>query len=273
MIMKLIKLSTLLCIFLSSCSNAQTDQFNIGAVEYFESSGYISKRPLTFLNETHNCVLAKSIHNDLDKLNNWKTINLWGTFDVRTYFQPFVQLNFQFVKDLKSDRYYFISFPEVDDYFYHVEKYYDHVNDSVPGDSKKHIQEIPCELLNEILSAPAFLVSNDADYYKKGQQVEQMLEVLLERNFDPAKRFPAQEDFDKGMLSAAEFAEIESIYRENLQKKGASVAMFENTWAGFLMVILNREKDKLRAQLYFIPKQRRMPEYKRVTSEYWKECK
>src|SRR5687768_6836295 len=107
-----------------SCSS-QPSSFNDQAAEFFDKQAHVSENSLQNLSETERCILSKVIDNDLDKINNWKSTLLWDAFEVRSYFAPYLRLNFHFVKALGTNEYFFVCLPELDKFLYDVEMNYD----------------------------------------------------------------------------------------------------------------------------------------------------
>lgn len=116
-------------ISLVSCSvdsnKASLKSFNDEARSYF-----INKERAfdsTPLSEAEKCIIKKSVSNDLDQINNWRTVTISDLFCIRNYQVEGIDFDFSFVKD-SAENFYFFCLPQINDYIYNLSKYYKEVD-------------------------------------------------------------------------------------------------------------------------------------------------
>jgi hypothetical protein len=135
--MKQINRSVQICflVFLIGCDNRKPESsfdgkyFNMQAKESFFQNR--EKYDLRSMNEMEKCVLEKTIANELDDLNDWRTAII-DSFYVRRYFLYSINTDFSFARTIRGD-FYFIAIPRLNDYLLHdftcMHPYYDCVRD------------------------------------------------------------------------------------------------------------------------------------------------
>lgn len=127
---------------------SERGRFNqLAAVTFSDNS---EKYDLGSLHDFEKCILHETIANDLDKMNDWRTVTIENRFQVRTYHTPYLDLDFAFVK--YGDRFSFITLPDVVKHIYDIRDHYQEAgNDWILKDSSA-VYTINSTLLNGFLN-------------------------------------------------------------------------------------------------------------------------
>lgn len=118
------------------------------------------------LSGSEKCILKETIANDLDEMNDWRTVTIENRFQVRTYHTQYLDLDFAFVKC--GDRFNFITLPDVVSYIYDLRYHYKEEGDG--GDwilkDSSAVYTINSTLLNEFLNDSISAIKNRSVFEK-----------------------------------------------------------------------------------------------------------
>lgn len=142
----------ILLVFSVGCSHNEVRsdrvRFNqLAAVTFSDNS---EKYDFGSLYDFEKCILNETIANDLDEMNDWRTVTIENRFQVRTYHTPYLDLDFAFVKC--GDRFSFITLPDVVKHIYGVRYYYKEEGDDWILKDSSAVYTINSTLLNEFLN-------------------------------------------------------------------------------------------------------------------------
>jgi hypothetical protein len=225
--------------------------------------------------------LYKVVSNDLDKLNNWKTTLIDDRFLVRNFFEGYTQINFSFVKDIVSEKSYFISLPTLDKFICDVQLNYIGKNDTtfILKNDKKRLVKLNTPLLDSIFTNAIFKIddSKKNDFFDKYKISSHLLREVLEKIYKyefsglPGRM---QSQMNAGLITKTDYEDIINVFELNL-RRNSIVEVCNIDRIGYVLVVYFFDKsisNNINVDLYFVPEKERSRLSKHYLSDYWKEC-
>lgn len=203
------------------------------------------------------CILRETIANDLDKMNDWRTVTIENRFQVRTYHASYLDLDFAFVKC--GDRFSFITLPDVVKHIYGVRYHYKEVGDDWILKDSSAMYTINSTLLNEFLNDSISAIKNRSVFEKATLLNRLLPEIFYSPFFRPISRFEFKDMID-AQINAGEMTnyDYEKI-RELIDHARPSVvelcSIFFMERVGWVLLNYpdkNLEENKVKVDAYFI---------------------
>jgi len=266
----------------SNCMYAQietnSNRFNKTAAKTILSKfeGYDLKP----FDETERCILKKVIQNDLDKLNNFRTVLLNDRFFIKNYSENYLGVEFSFVEDIINHRYYFVCVPSLFKFIDNLSFLYEEKNDTLfVLKGGEGFQKLATPLLDSLFLNEGFKVttSDEREIYKqlKAAQVTTYEVLHSVYNEEPINFHVEMENQMKsGLISTSDYDRITKLYNLHLEENYL-VDVCKLDYAGYIMFVYSFNKsasDHVKVDVYFLPKKARNRISHAVKSNYWKEC-
>jgi hypothetical protein len=270
-------------IFILGCSMKQSadsyQNFNKEARQTFlkEFNSY----DLTPLIGSERCILKETIENDLDEINNWKVSVIKDTFAVRSYNGGYLQLDFSFILDKTSGKYYFLWIPSLKERLFDFRVHYKEKNDTtyVLKDSVYAIK-MHTPLLDKFFTHPIFHIdSNENDFFKKYS----IARHLMEEAFGEIYKY----ELDGGVLIGKMKSLLEkkvisnSAYNFINDKFNKPISTIDNyqletfyfDYAGYILLTytVDSSTNFLKVNTYYIPNKERPLSVRWIATNY-REC-
>jgi hypothetical protein len=257
----------------------KSDDFNITAAHYF--SQHIDSIDLDPLSTYHKCIVRKTILNDLDELNNDKKVLLHDRFVLRTYFDPYIQLPFTFVRDDLKDKMYFIWMPYLKEQLFNVEYSYHQVNDSIFAlNQPVEVIKMPATLIDKFLYDQSFIIDSERSFLDavnfSQQFLEETLSVIFSREISVAEfERDLEQLFESNEISEVNYQKIKTQLINPMFSGGLhDVQSFRLAEVGHCLIVYRTDKDsnnRFKVEIYHLPKSKRWWQARMATPRY-REC-
>jgi hypothetical protein len=154
--------------------------FNGEAVDYFISNE--SDLDFTALDGVDECIVKKSILNDLDAMNSNKTVVIDDQFYIRNYYVEGLDFDFSSVKD-SANNFYFFSLPQLHDYTFDVSSYYNEIDDFFILKDSIGVVDFSIGSLEMLTRKPVLAVRNEAEFGDKFHLLNDLMHEIFQPIF------------------------------------------------------------------------------------------
>lgn len=208
------------------------------------------------------CILRETIANDLDKMNDWRTVTIENRFQVRTYHASYLDLDFAFVKC--GDRFSFITLPDVVKHVYDVRNHYIEADDGWILKDSSAVYTINSILLNEFLN-DSISVIKERSVFEKATLLNRLLpEIFYSPFFRPISLYQFKDMLDAKINSGEMKNDDYNKVRKLIEPVHPSVVnlscIFFLERVGWILLNYpeeNLEGNKVKVDAYFIAVRKR----------------
>jgi len=250
-------------------------EFNRASREYFRDHTYLLDS--LNVNQFGRCILEKTIENDLDDLNGSIIVIAQDRFLIKAYFEDYLQMHFSFIKDIKTEKFYFWAIPELSEFLYHVDSNYVLKKDTYKLKRPRAPVKIPTANLNNVLSSDCFRIG-DHDPAERVTRFRRASEVLTEAfpllrsNETSTVGFIGKihDDFARGLISDSAFNQTMTIVNTGMKtERYMNVYRFDKI--GYLLTIFDGHSTGITIEMFFLPDNERIYISRLMTIKY-REC-
>ncbi|HEY9046886.1 MAG TPA: hypothetical protein VIN08_13375 [Ohtaekwangia sp.] len=270
-----------ICTFISllSCSTnsnkSSIKSFNNDARTYFINNE--EAFDLAPLSESEKCIIKKSISNDLDEINNWRTVTISDQFYIRNYRVEGVDFDFSFVKDSVGN-FYFISLPQIHDYIYSLSNYYDEIDNFFVLKDSIDLVDISSPFVDKLTESEIFAMKN-GDFGDKFRLLDNLMHEIFELFFlQEISIGEFENEFRNKIIGTSSNRNYNKV-KELLNKITTSsnyviksCAIKEVGYVLFVYSLENQIDNQIRIKIYFLPQIKRSRIAHSDISTKYKDC-
>jgi hypothetical protein len=128
--------------------NIELDHFNDLAGEFVLRN--FEEYDLGYLEDFERCILKETIANDLDELNDWRTVTIDDKFQVRNYHAQYLDLDFAIIRC--GEHFSLVTLPDVANFVYDIRRYYQEQGEGWILKDSSAVFSINSDLLNQFLN-------------------------------------------------------------------------------------------------------------------------
>jgi len=252
--------------------------FNESAKEFFVTNFH--SLDLSPLSEPDKCVLLNTVANDLGNLNDLRMTIIGDGFLIRNYHEKYLDFHFSFVFDNNSDKFYFISLPQLVDFKTNVMKYYDQINDSTYTiKDPSWLIKLNTSLFDKLFSNDRFLIGVGNDDFTRvfdlaSAMLSEMFRDLYQRKISVGEFSGKVEDnYNRKTISKNDLNMINDLIEPMFTEDNYRVQVFSLKEVGYVLFVYFMDQSQLKIQVdsYLIPNERRRMVYRQVDTKY-REC-
>jgi hypothetical protein len=253
-------------------------RFNEKAKEFFITN--LHSLDLSPLSEPDKCVLLKTVSNELETLNDVTMTIIADDFVVRNYHEKYLDLHFSLAFDQISERFYFISLPQFEDFKMNVTKYYDQINDTTYRlKDPSGIMKLNTSLFDKLFSNDRFIVNLGNDDFSKAfdlasAMLSEMFRDLYQRKISVGEFSGALQDKYNGKgISKNDLNMVNELIQPMFTENNYRVQVFFWKEVGYVLFVyfMDQSQLKIKVDSYLIPNERRRMVYRQVDTKY-REC-
>lgn len=245
----------------SQTSIPSSKEFNKEAKEFFIDQYELFD--LSPLDTSEKCILKNTILNDLDQMDNGSVTIFEDRYVIKNYFDTYLRLRFNFVKDILTNRFYFISLPQFDRMLYNVKVNYDEFPNGI------YKLKAPREAIRINTSLiDAFF--NDGDSFhdtaentglnSKFESAAKLIDKIfpdLATSNTMVSNFNSQmhDEYDLGRISESAFNQIMKLLEPLSLNVNCRIEAYLIDKSGFLLFIYSTDSQssKMKIASYFVP--------------------
>lgn len=246
------------CFIIIGCvgdKNSDFDGFNYLACE--AALRDFDEYDLGALSDSERCILKETIANDLDKLNDWRFVEVDNRFRIRTYHAPYLDLDFAFVKH--GDQFSFITLPDIVKYIYGIRhRYKEQHNKWVLKDSSA-VFTLNSVLLDNFLNDNAIAIKERSSFEKATLLNRLLPEIFSSPFFRPISRFEFKDMIDAqinaGEMTNYDYEKIRGLIDHAHPSTVELCSIFFMERVGWVLLNYpdkNLEENKVKVDAYFI---------------------
>lgn len=208
----------IMSVVLCECSGIpELTNFNKDARSFY--NGSIDEIDFGPLAARDKCIITSIVNNELDSLNNSRSVIFDSRFIGRNYYSEYLQLDLNFIYDIQHERFYFFAIPQLTTFFYNFQQLYIQRDDGrkTLRDSISLIDinsSLASDFFNEWFQSSNLAIDQPNRSMNEAQHILRYCLISLEKN----------------RISLSEFAQI---LREKVQNDQLS----GNTYRDLLQVI------------------------------------